>query len=145
MGEETHATVAQAEKLSGTTSAVIVEQADHLAFAEMIAAAIRAKLRNLFEEVGESIRTHPFETKCGRVAGSVMTNVRRVFATLRPFQRNAERVQHFRRRTLRDNFHAEPSPTLRALRADRWPRPGPVGVRSRIASMSARRMVLSVT
>src|SRR5438445_2436372 len=35
--QEAHATVAQAEYLSGTASAVVVEQADHLAFAEMIA------------------------------------------------------------------------------------------------------------
>src|SRR5436309_15836875 len=38
--QETHATVAQTEYLSGTTSAIVVEQANHLAFAKMIAAAI---------------------------------------------------------------------------------------------------------
>src|SRR2546422_4258792 len=42
-------------------------------------------------------------------------------------------------------FTPSASPTLRALRAERWPRPGPVGVRSRIASISARRTVLSAT
>ena len=36
-----------------------------------------------------------------------MTNVRRVFTTFRPIQRNAERVQHFRRRAVRRNLHAE--------------------------------------
>ena len=73
----------------------------------MIAAAIRAELRNLFEKVGKLIGAHQFETQRERVARSVMTNVRRVFATLRPFQRNAERVQHFGRRAVRRNLHAE--------------------------------------
>src|ERR1041384_1020742 len=36
-----------------------------------------------------------------------MTDVRRVFATFRPIQRNAERVQNLRRRAVRDDFHAE--------------------------------------
>src|SRR6516162_9229824 len=75
VGKETNATVAQSEYLSGTTSTIVVEQADHLAFAEMIAAAIRAELRNLFEKVGKLIRAHPFETQRERVARSVMTNV----------------------------------------------------------------------
>src|SRR6185295_7756361 len=105
--EKTHATVAQAEYLSGTASTVVVEQADHFAFAEMIASAIRAELRNLFEEVGKLIRAHPFETQRERVARSVMTDVRRVFTTFRPIQRNAERVQYFGRRAVRRNLHAE--------------------------------------
>src|SRR5438876_7663146 len=49
--QETHATVAQAEHLPHTTSAVVVEQSHHFAFAEMITAAIRPKLRDFFEEV----------------------------------------------------------------------------------------------
>jgi hypothetical protein len=90
-----------------TTSAVVVEQSHHLAFAEMIAAALRAELRDLFEEVGKLICAHPSETQRERVARSVMTDVRRVFTRLLPFQRNAKRVQHFRRRAIRGDFHRE--------------------------------------
>src|SRR2546427_633041 len=39
--QETHATIAQAEHFPRTTRAIVVEQAHHFAFAEMIAAAIR--------------------------------------------------------------------------------------------------------
>src|SRR5262249_10864637 len=115
VGEETHATVAQSEYPSDPTSTIVVEQSHHLAFAKMIAAAIRAELRNLFEKVGKLIRAHPFETQRERVARSVMTNVRRVFTTLRPFQRNAERVQHFRRRAVRRNLHTERFANLAGL------------------------------
>src|SRR5258708_39407088 len=44
--QETDATIAQAEYLRHTTSAVVVEQSHHFAFAEVITAAIRAKLRD---------------------------------------------------------------------------------------------------
>ena len=43
--------IAQAEHLRHTTSAVVVEQSHHFAFAEMITAAIRAKLHDFLEEV----------------------------------------------------------------------------------------------
>jgi hypothetical protein len=88
----------------------------------MIAAAIRAELRNRFQDVGKLIRAHPFETQRERVACSVVADVRRVFTTFRPIQRNAERVQHSRRRAVRGNFHAERFADLcgpRAPNADR--------------------------
>src|SRR5213594_2231904 len=42
--QETHTTIAQAEHLRRATRAVVVEQADHFTFAEMVAAAIRTEL-----------------------------------------------------------------------------------------------------
>jgi hypothetical protein len=53
VGQETDTAIAQAEHVPGTARAVIVELAHHFAFAEMIAAAIRTKLRDLLEEIGE--------------------------------------------------------------------------------------------
>src|SRR6266568_3740058 len=79
----------------------------HFTLAEMIAAAIRTELGNLFEEVGELVRAQPVETQSKRIIRSVVAEVRRVLATLRPFQRNAERVQHLRRRAVRGDLHAE--------------------------------------
>src|SRR5438105_1740551 len=75
--------------------------------ATMITAAIRAKLGDLFEEVGKLVGAQPFQPKRERGIRSVVADVRRVFATLRPLQRNPERVQHLRRRAVRGHFHAE--------------------------------------
>src|SRR5438094_1202613 len=82
--QETHATIAQAEHLRRATRAVVVDQTHHFTFAEMIAATIRSKLHDLFEEVGDLIRAQPVEPQREHVTRSVVTDVRRVFATLRP-------------------------------------------------------------
>src|SRR5437899_12964149 len=71
MRQETHATIAQAKHVGRATRAVVVEQAHHFAFAEMIAASIRTKLRDLFDEVGELIRTQPVEPQRERVIRSI--------------------------------------------------------------------------
>src|SRR5437899_470465 len=98
----------------------------HFTLAEMIAAAIRTELGDLFDEVGELVRAHPFEPRCERAVRSVMTDVRRVFATLRPSQWNAERVQHLRRRAVRGDLHTERLADLAGLarRTLAAPRPG---------------------
>src|SRR5213083_2078848 len=69
----------------------------HFTPAEMIAAAIRTELAHLFEKVRELIRAQPAEPLPEHVTRSVVTSVRRVFATLRPFQRNAQCVEYSRR------------------------------------------------
>jgi hypothetical protein len=81
----------------------------------MITAAIRTELRDLLDEVGELIRAQPVETQRKRGVRSVVADVRRVFATLRPFQWNAERVQHLRRRAVRGHLHAERLADLSSL------------------------------
>src|SRR5437899_5452740 len=81
--QKTHATITQAEHVGRPTRAVVVEQAHHFAFAEMIAAAIRTELAHLFEEVGELVGAQPVEPQRERVTRSVVTNVCRVFATPR--------------------------------------------------------------
>src|SRR5439155_18510515 len=105
--QATPATLAQAEDVGPATDAVVVEHAHHLALAEMIAPAIGPELADLVGEVGKLIGAQPFKTQRERGARSIVAEVRRVFATLRPFQRNAERVQHLRRRAIRGDLHAE--------------------------------------
>ncbi len=113
--QESHATIAQAEHLCCATRAIVVEQAHYFAFAEMIAAAIRTKLRDLFEEVGELVGAQPVEPQRERGIRSVVGDVCRVFATLRPGQGNAERVQYLRRRAVRGNLHPERFSNLASL------------------------------
>ena len=96
MREETHATIAQTIYLPRTTSSLIVEQSHHFAFTEMIATAIRTELAHFFEEVGELICAQPIKTKRECALRVIMTQMRRIFATLRLIRWNAECVQDFR-------------------------------------------------
>jgi hypothetical protein len=94
--EEAHPTVAQPNTSPAAARArSLSAMLHHFALAEMIAAAIRAELRDLFDEVREAIRAQPIKSRRERIARFVMADVHRVFATLRPFERDAERVQHF--------------------------------------------------
>ena len=73
------------------------------------------------------------------IVRSVVADVRGVFAALRPFRRNAERVADALPTRLRSRRVYPSFADAARLRTVRWPRPGPVGVRFSNASISARR------
>src|SRR4051812_42439088 len=124
MRKETHTAIAQPENSGCVTRAIIIQQVDHLAFAKVIAATIRAKLADLFYKIGELIRAQPVETRGKRYVGPIMPNMSRVFTAVRPLNRNSQRMQYLRRSTMCSNLLAQqftnfPCFTGRALSAAR--------------------------